>query len=66
MADYSGTLIPAFADPLSEVFNGDYYGNAISLDAQVPIYRGRVGAEYVYAIGSIPIGATDVIIVGYS
>lgn len=31
-----------------------------------PIYRGRVGGEYVYAVGSAPVGATDVIIVGYT
>lgn len=31
-----------------------------------PIYRGIVGGDYVYSVGSAPPGATDVIIVGYT
>lgn len=31
-----------------------------------PIYRGKLAGEYVYAVGSAPVGATDVIIVGYT
>lgn len=30
-----------------------------------PIYRGLVGGNYVYNLGNPPIGATDVVIVGY-
>lgn len=30
-----------------------------------PVYRGKLGGEYVYSVGSIPIGASDIIIVGY-
>ena len=30
-----------------------------------PIYRGLVGGNYVYNVGSPPLGATDVVIIGY-
>lgn len=32
---------------------------------QQPIYRGLVGGNYVYNVGNPPLGATDVVIVGY-
>lgn len=30
-----------------------------------PIFRGKIGGNYVYKVGSPPIGATDVVIIGY-
>lgn len=65
MADYTGTLIPVISDPLSQDFNGIYDGNNINITSQLPIYRGKVGGEYVYSVGSPPGGASDIIIVGY-
>ena len=29
------------------------------------IYRGKIGGEFVFKLGSPPVGATDVVIVGY-
>ena len=28
-----------------------------------PLYRGLVGSEYVYSVGTPPVGATDIVIV---
>lgn len=35
-------------------------------DVSQPIYRGRLGGEYVYSIGSAPGGASDIVIIGYT
>lgn len=35
-------------------------------DVSQPIYRGKLGGEYVYSLGSPPGGASDIIIVGYT
>lgn len=64
MADYSGFYITS-----NTIDFGLQTANAlnISVGSQMmqPIYRGKLGGEYVYSIGSIPIGASDIIIVGY-
>ena len=31
----------------------------------IPIYRGFLSGQYVYTVGTAPVGAADVIIVGY-
>ena len=52
---------------------GDTLANDLNLigiigvpDVSQPIYRGKLGGEYVYSIGSPPGGASDIIIVGYT
>jgi hypothetical protein len=35
-------------------------------EASQPIYRGRLGSIYVYRTGSPPVGATEVVIVGFT
>jgi hypothetical protein len=30
-----------------------------------PLYRGFLSGEYVYSLGTAPIGATDIVIIGY-
>jgi len=66
VADFSGNLLPALEDPISGVLNSNFNGAIVNLSTIIPIYRGRVGGEYVYSLGSAPVGATDVVIVGYT
>lgn len=66
MADYTGNLLPAIDEISDGDLNAEYDGNSLSLNLSIPIYRGRVAGEYVYAVGSVPLGAADVIIVGYT
>lgn len=35
-------------------------------DVSQPIYRGNIGGQYVYSLGSAPVGASDIIIIGYT
>ena len=74
MADYSGFDISSietnFATPQgSDGFNiassGVIFGNLGGTIIQ-PIYRGKLGGEYVYSLGSPPGGASDIIIIGYT
>lgn len=48
MADYSGTLLPPFADPINGVFNGEYNGAIINTNAPVQY------AQRVWSTGSVP------------
>lgn len=66
MADYTGTILPAISDPISQDLNGEYDGNKIILTSQLEIYRGKVGGVYVYSVGGAPDGATDIVIIGYT
>ena len=66
MADYTGNLLPAVDELTGSDLNAVYDGDSLSLNLSIPIYRGRVAGEYVYAAGSEPAGATDVVIVGYT
>lgn len=65
MADYTGTLIPAISDPLSQDLNVNLDANNVKISSQLAVYRGKSGGEYVYSTGSAPAGATDVVVVGY-
>lgn len=47
MADYSGTLIPAFADPINGVFNGVFNGAIINTNAPVQF------AQRVWSTGTL-------------
>lgn len=66
MANYTGNLLPAIDEISSGDLNAEYDGDSLSLNLSIPIYRGQVAGEYVYTVGSVPMGATDVIIVGYT
>jgi hypothetical protein len=35
-------------------------------DISEPVYRGLIGVTYVFSIGTPPIGATDIVIIGYT
>ena len=35
-------------------------------DVSQPIYRGKLGGEYIYSLGSPPGGASDIVIIGYT
>lgn len=35
-------------------------------DISEPVYRGLVGMTYVFSVGTPPIGATDIVIIGYT
>lgn len=65
MANYTGTLIPAISDPLSQDFNGNLDANNINISSQLAVYRGKVAGVYVYSVGAAPSDASDIIIVGY-
>lgn len=30
-----------------------------------PLYRGFLSGEYIYSLGTAPVGATDIVIIGY-
>lgn len=47
---------------------GSLYDNPFSVAAEeelIPIYRGFLSGQYVYSVGTAPVGAADVIIAGY-
>lgn len=66
MADYSGFDIATVDTDF--VFPQGTSGFIVNIGepAARPIYRGKLGGEYVYSVGSVPIGASDIIIVGYT
>ncbi len=49
-----------------DILLGDLNLIQTSTQAEQPIYRGRVGGEYIYNVGSAPVGATDIVIIGYT
>jgi hypothetical protein len=70
------TNLPS-SDPTVTLYSGAYRGDILYLgDAgnivgttepptpEIKVYRGRVGPSYVFASGSPPEGATDIVIVG--
>jgi hypothetical protein len=74
MADYTGFILgtddvvelqqvsgSVLLSPTSKIL----YANIRNPAIQQPIYRGLIGGNYVYNVGNPPIGATDVVIVGY-
>lgn len=76
MADYTGFILGvenivglqqiSQSLMLSTPNNNIIFGNIRNPAIQQPIYRGVVGGNYVYNIGKPPVGATDVVIVGYN
>lgn len=65
---YSGFAIdgnvPSITMAVADSYSAMVLSNG-SNNLPIPIYRAKIGNEYVYSLGSPPIGGSDVIIVGY-
>ena len=62
MADYSGINVSLSVTDGS--LNANRLGQDFLIGARgLPLFRARVGGEYVYFTGTAPVGATDIVVV---